>query len=125
MFPQAGTGAGFKFVDPRGVGLTHSILPFTYAVPPVVPTEASRGLAAVDLAAGVSPGALMAPNWVFPCGPTNQQQCFTEGFVPSNTSMAVSCVFRSPHCLDSVTRGLLSGLQPIMPPDEPLFGPRF
>ena len=104
--------------------MSHAIMPFTFAVPAVVPTEASATLQGVDLAAGVQPGAYMAPNWVFPCGPTNQDQCLTEAFVPTDTSVAMSCVFRSAACVDSVTRGLLSGLQPIMAPDEPLFGPR-
>lgn len=101
-----------------------AVTPFTFAVPAVVPYEVNGALEGVDLAAGIRPGLNMAPNWVFPCGPTNQDQCFTETFVPSDTSMAVSCVFRSASCTDSVTRGLLSGLQPVMAPDESLFGPR-
>ena len=103
----------------------HPVMPFTYAVPAVVPTETPGVLEASDVVAGIRPGAYMAPNWVYPCGPTWQDQCVTDHFDPLNLGMAFSAVTRGASAVDSVTRGLLSGLQPIMPKNEVLFGPAF
>jgi hypothetical protein len=99
------------------------VTPFTSAVPAVVPVETPRSLEAVDIAAGIRPGAYMAPNWVYACGPLGQSQCFTEAFDPLNSQMAFAAVASSGSAVDAVTRGLLSGMQPIMPRDEVLFGP--
>ncbi len=91
--------------------------PYTSAIPTVIPREASEVLMRLDEAVGINPGAYMAPNWVYPCGPGGASQCFTE---VASTGMAfgASTVAQSARAVDAVTRGLLSGLQPILSASE-------
>lgn len=92
---------------------------FISAIPTVLPSEPTLRLAALDDAAALTPGAYMAPNWVFRCGAN--QSCVTNRYDTSNPAIDASCVAQSARCVDSVTRGLLSGLQPLLHPSETLF----
>lgn len=95
--------------------------PFTSAIPTVLPSEPSARLFAVDEAAGIVPGAYLGPNWVYQCGNGGNKECYTESFNPLDADLDASCVAQSARCVDAVTRGLLSGLQPILAPSETLF----
>ena len=66
-----------------------------------------------DEAVGINPGAYMSPNWTYPCGANGSMQCFTEtaSFGPA---FQASIVAQSARAVDAVTRGLLSGLQPVL-----------
>lgn len=83
------------------------------AVPAVLPTEFSRQQAGIDLASQLNSGAVMAPNWVYPCG--RNGQCVTNLYQTSNYALDASCAAAAPECVDSVTRGLLSRLRPVLP----------
>ena len=54
----------------------------------------------------------MAPNWVFER--RTGEQAFTETFTPTDPGLTASCQARPAQCTDTITRGLLSGMQPIM-----------
>lgn len=56
----------------------------------------------------------MAPNFVFGCtGPSGEEICFTEHFTP-RAQAAASQSDKSIFALDSITRGVLSPLTPIL-----------
>ena len=74
--------------------------------------------------AGASPGATLAPNFIFTTGGV---QCFTETLgeqetpaVCSGKASIAACADASNACLDAMARGLLGGLQPILEPSEHL-----
>jgi hypothetical protein len=76
--------------------------------------EASRA-AAASLAA-LSPAGFMAPNYVY----NYRGQQYVTNVLTSAPVMA-SCDTRPTVCADAVTRGLLSGLQPLLTGSESLF----
>jgi hypothetical protein len=69
-----------------------------------------------DIAADIVPGSGMQPNWLYPCV---GGQCLATTY--DAAVVGPSCAGNSLQCLDSVTRSLLSGLQPMMSHNETLF----
>ena len=74
-------------------------------------------VATLDMSMGFAPNTLLSPNFVYQGG-----LCVAESLAASTygagacsaAATASACALRSSVCLDAVTRGLLSGLQPIM-----------
>jgi hypothetical protein len=64
-------------------------------------------------------GLFLAPNYVYPCG-GDSELCVTDKYRPDIPAFVEACNI---FCVDALTRGLLSGLQPVMSTKEPLFGP--
>ncbi len=111
MFPQA------RAIPTAG-------LPFISALPTEMPYEQSRFARGRDIAVSLQSGAYMAPNWVYPCQnpiDNTRGECFTTTLHAKNAAIDVSCAANSKHCADSITRGLLSGLQPLLSQTETLF----
>lgn len=101
-----------------------TILPtpaYTRAIPGVQPYRADSLAAASGEVAGLSNNVYMAPNFVYPCGRAGFDQCWTNTFEYHNADMQMGCLTNSTVCVDSVTRGLLSGLQPLLSTTETLF----
>lgn len=99
-------------------------LPFTSALPTEMPYEQSAFARGRDVVVSLQSGAYMAPNWVYPCRDpvTNSPaECFTTTLHAKNGAIDASCAANSQHCADSITRGLLSGLQPLLNQVETLF----
>ena len=73
----------------------------------------------LDEAAGIPPGAYMAPNWVYPCGGSGPTaaQCFTQ-LASETPAFDASTIAQASRAVDAVTRGLLSGMQPVMQATE-------
>ena len=84
--------------------------PYTRATIAAVPFLAAQ-------IAGLTPGAVMAPNFVYnavgPDGRVTQEvtERYTETAAPA-------CFMKSNQCVDAVTHGLLSGLTPILSTNE-------
>jgi hypothetical protein len=61
---------------------------------------------------------IMAPNFLFPCNNLRvmggERVCFTNTFDPRNVALDAACAAQPMVCLDAITRGLMSGLQPIV-----------
>ena len=119
MFPVSGGGSGLVLppTTPAGASFRVPTAPYTAAIPDIIPREASSALMRLDEAVGINPGAYMAPNWTYPCGPNGAQQCYTEVAKPG-AAFAASTIAQSSRAIDAVTRGLLSGLQPIISTTE-------
>lgn len=71
--------------------------------------------AAASLAA-LSPGGFMAPNYVY----KSSNQFYVTNTLASAPVQA-SCSARPGVCADAITRGLLSGMQPMMGVNESVF----
>jgi hypothetical protein len=77
----------------------------------------------------MQPGAYLAPNWVYSCDPASQASpgylaplCVTQALsAQDSVALDASCALRSDRCVDALTRGLLSGLQPLLSPQDTLF----
>lgn len=93
------------------------VQPYVVPVPNVVPTASSSAMYNLEEAVGIQPGSYVAPNWVYPCGIGAREQCFTDRSA-SNPAYVASTIAQSGRAVDSVTRGLLSGLQPLLSPEE-------
>jgi hypothetical protein len=65
-----------------------------------------------------APMTVMAPNFLFPCNPARvmggDRVCFTNTYDPRNVALDAACAAQPLVCLDAITRGLLTGLQPIV-----------
>jgi hypothetical protein len=92
----------------------------TVAVVPANLSPFEAGAVEVDAA---TPGAVLAPNFIF--NTAQGVQCFTQGLGAEEASVACSgdagiaaCMEASSACLDAMARGLLGGLQPILGPSE-------
>ena len=83
-------------------------------VPAFPPAQSPRTPAVADR------GLFIAPNFVYRCGAGGAQECVTDVYTPQVRGFEAAC---DVHCVDGITRGLLSGLQPMMAREEPLFGP--
>ena len=114
-----GNGGGLFIPPASPVGSSFRVptAPYTAAIPDIIPREASSALMRLDEAVGISPGAYMAPNWTYPCGPNGLQQCYTE-VATAGAAFEASTIAQSSRAIDAVTRGLLSGLQPIISSTE-------
>lgn len=102
---------------PTGRPFRVSTAPYVTSVPDVIPREASSALMRLDEAVGIAPNAYMAPNWTYPCGVNGRAQCVTER-AGTGAAFAASTIAQSARAVDAVTRGLLSGLQPVLSPTE-------
>jgi hypothetical protein len=78
--------------------------------------SAAASRAAVAGLAALSPAGLMAPNYVY----TYRGQEYVTNVLASAPVLA-SCDVRPTVCADAVTRGLLSGMQPMLTGTESLF----
>jgi hypothetical protein len=92
----------------------------TVAVVPANLSPFDAGAVEVDSA---TPGALLAPNFIYTTA--SGVQCFTQGLgaeeapVACNSDAGIAaCMSASSACLDAMARGLLGGLQPILGPSE-------
>ena len=84
--------------------------------------------AVLDESMGISPSAVLAPNFVYGGG-----LCVTETLAVSTSGGAActpaaaedACARNSAVCVDAITRGLLSGLQPVMTLQESVLSGKF
>ena len=77
--------------------------------------------AVLDESKGIAPGALLSPNFVYAGGScvTETLSVYSDGGLQCTAAAAEeACAFKSAACLDAVTRGLLSGLQPVVRRDD-------
>lgn len=91
-----------------------------------VPYERYPFVTGLDEVVGLTPGAGMAPNFVYnaPSGHGDVVQCVTQtygassGFACNGNNNMTACAAKPGPCIDSVTRSLLSGLTPLLSAQE-------
>jgi len=108
MFPQA-----------RAIPVAD--LPYVSPLPTELPYETSPAQRSQDIVASLRSGAYMAPNWIYPCHQNSSSDCFTNVLDVKKPAIEASCFSKSQYCADAVTRGLLTGLQPLLNQSETLF----